>query len=77
MIGKPPKFRGISKEVQELLEADMDEAPARRRAREAFKDVQLSIDFCLFKVLLLTSGTPSQKHVKSNLILIGVSEWTF
>ncbi|KAI8534412.1 hypothetical protein RHMOL_Rhmol10G0087500 [Rhododendron molle] len=50
VIGKPPKFRGISKEVQELLEADMDEAPARRRAREAFKDVQLSIDFCLFKV---------------------------
>lgn len=50
MVGKPPKFKGISQEVQEILEADMEEAPARRRARQAFKEVQLSIDFCLFKL---------------------------
>ncbi|KAL6961001.1 acylglycerol lipase [Sarracenia purpurea var. burkii] len=49
-VGKTPKFKGISQEVQEILEADMDEAPARRRAREAFKGVQLSIDHYLFKL---------------------------
>lgn len=48
--GKPPKFKGISHEVQEILEADLDDAQARRRAREAFKQVQLSIDHYLFKL---------------------------
>ncbi|GMP28383.1 hypothetical protein CsSME_00003956 [Camellia sinensis var. sinensis] len=54
-VGKPPKFKGISHEVQEILEADLDDAQARRRAREAFKQVQLSIDHYLFKVFLLFS----------------------
>ncbi|XP_057481562.1 caffeoylshikimate esterase [Actinidia eriantha] len=47
---KPPKFKGVSEEVEEILEANMDQAPARRRAREAFKEVQLSIDHYLFKL---------------------------
>ncbi|GFZ18951.1 alpha/beta-Hydrolases superfamily protein [Actinidia rufa] len=47
---KPSKFKGVSEEVEEILEANMDQAPARRRAREAFKEVQLSIDHCLFKL---------------------------
>lgn len=50
VMGKPPRFPGVSEEVQKLLDADMDSVDARRRAREAFKDVQLSIDHCLFKV---------------------------
>lgn len=49
-VGKPLKFKGISHEVQEILEADLDDAQARRRAREAFKQVQLSIDHYLFKL---------------------------
>lgn len=49
-VGKPPKFKGISHEVQEILDADLDDAQARRRAREAFKQVQLSIDHYLFKL---------------------------
>lgn len=36
-------------ELRRLLESDMDEAPVRRRAREAFKDIQLSLDHILFK----------------------------
>ncbi|XP_059670583.1 caffeoylshikimate esterase isoform X2 [Cornus florida] len=48
-MGKPAKFPGITEELQAILEANMDQAPARRRAREAFKDTQLSIDYCLFK----------------------------
>uniref|UniRef100_A0A5B7BC79 Putative caffeoylshikimate esterase-like n=1 Tax=Davidia involucrata TaxID=16924 RepID=A0A5B7BC79_DAVIN len=50
VMGKPLKFPGITEELQEILDANMDEAPARRRAREAFKEIQLSIDHCLFKV---------------------------
>lgn len=44
------KFPGISEGVQKLLDANMDQVAARRRAREAFKDIQLSIDHCLFKM---------------------------
>lgn len=46
----PARFQGVDEEVLKLLEANMDHAPARRRAREAFKDIQLSIDHILFKV---------------------------
>ncbi|KAM7516299.1 hypothetical protein LguiA_005882 [Lonicera macranthoides] len=48
-MGKTVKFPGISEQVQGLLDANMDQVAARRRAREAFKDIQLSIDYCLFK----------------------------
>lgn len=50
VMGKPVKFQGISEELQKIIDADMDNVDARRRARDAFKDVQLSIDHCLFKV---------------------------
>lgn len=50
VMGKPVKFEGVSEELQKLLEADMDQAGPRRRAREAFKNIQLSIDHILFKV---------------------------
>ncbi|KAL2335275.1 hypothetical protein Fmac_016488 [Flemingia macrophylla] len=40
---------GVSAELQKILGAKMDEVDARRRAREAFKDVQLGIDHILFK----------------------------
>ncbi|VFQ75418.1 unnamed protein product [Cuscuta campestris] len=48
-MGKHPKLPGVSEEIQKLLDADMDLVDARRRAREAFKDTQLSIDHFLFK----------------------------
>jgi len=37
-------------ELQTIFLSNLDEAPARRRAREAFKDIQLTIDHCLFRV---------------------------
>lgn len=43
------KLEGVDKELQKILDAKMDEAPARRRAREAFKEIQLGIDHLLFK----------------------------
>lgn len=50
-MAKPVRFEEVGAEVQKVLDANMDEAPARRRAREAFKDVQLGIDHVLFKVI--------------------------
>lgn len=44
------KFPGVSEELQKIVNANMDEVGARRRAREAFKDIQLSIDHILFKI---------------------------
>jgi hypothetical protein len=44
-------FPGVDEELQRILEANMDEVPARRRARESFKEIQLGIDHILFKVL--------------------------
>lgn len=49
-MGRQVKFPGVSDEVQQLLDANMDQVPARRRAREAFKEFQLSIDHILFKM---------------------------
>ncbi|MCD7457894.1 hypothetical protein HAX54_036531 [Datura stramonium] len=49
-MGNQVKFPGVSEELQKILDADMDNVEARRRAREAFKDIQLSIDHILFKV---------------------------
>ncbi|PIN23733.1 2-acylglycerol O-acyltransferase [Handroanthus impetiginosus] len=49
-MANPVKFDGVSEELQKILDADMDEVGPRRRAREAFKDIQLSIDHILFKM---------------------------
>ncbi|KAK7314558.1 hypothetical protein VNO77_33084 [Canavalia gladiata] len=40
----------MSEELQTIYLSNLDEAPARRRAREAFKDIQLTIDHCLFRL---------------------------
>ncbi|XP_010692985.2 caffeoylshikimate esterase isoform X1 [Beta vulgaris subsp. vulgaris] len=58
------KFDGISDELKNILDANMDEAPARRRAREAFKDIQLSIDHCLFK--MPTQGLKMDESYEKN-----------
>lgn len=44
-------FPGVGEELQRILEANMDEVPARKSAREAFKNIQLGIDHILFKVI--------------------------
>ncbi|CAA3003361.1 caffeoylshikimate esterase [Olea europaea subsp. europaea] len=49
-MGNPVKFPGVSKELQKILDADMEQVGHRRQAREAFKDIQLSIDHVLFKI---------------------------
>ncbi|KAF9591372.1 hypothetical protein IFM89_004057 [Coptis chinensis] len=51
-MGKGIRIEGITNELQRILDANknMDYAPARRCVRVAFKDVQLGIDHCLFKM---------------------------
>lgn len=46
------RLPGVDNELQKKLDAKMDEVPARRQAREAFKDIQLGIDHILFKVFM-------------------------
>ncbi|RDX82462.1 Caffeoylshikimate esterase [Mucuna pruriens] len=43
-------IQDMSEELQTIFLSNLDEAPARRRAREAFKDIQLAIDHCLFRL---------------------------
>ncbi|XP_021763565.1 caffeoylshikimate esterase-like [Chenopodium quinoa] len=58
------KFNGISDDLKKILDANMDQAPARRRARDAFKDVQFSIDHCLFKIP--TQGLKMEEKYEKN-----------
>ena len=51
MASRPVKFPEIDDELRKIIDANMDEVPARKSAREAFKDTQLGIDHILFKVL--------------------------
>lgn len=46
------KWEGVDEKLAKMVtEANLDQASERRRVREAFKDVQLGIDHCLFKVI--------------------------
>lgn len=47
---KREKLPGVSDELLRIIDGNMDDVRARRRAREAIKDIQLSIDHVLFKV---------------------------
>ncbi|KAI3911084.1 hypothetical protein MKW98_015741 [Papaver atlanticum] len=40
---------GIDGDLSRIINSNLDQVSARRRSREAFKDIQLGIDHCLFK----------------------------
>lgn len=52
ILSRMKRLPGVDNELQKKLDAKMDEVPARRQAREAFKDIQLGIDHILFKVFM-------------------------
>ena len=60
-------------ELQKILDAKRDEAPSRRRAHEAFKDIQLGIDHILFKVTFCDVGVhkPSGSCSESVFCYVG------
>ncbi|CAN0926020.1 Caffeoylshikimate esterase [Linum grandiflorum] len=45
----PVRFPEVDVEVRRIVNANMEEVHARRRARDALKDIQLNIDHILFK----------------------------
>lgn len=48
---KKPKIDGLSDELNSIASQNLDHAPARRRVRSAFANVQQQLDHILFKVL--------------------------
>lgn len=52
MAQKKPKIEGLSDELNSIASQNLDHAPARRRVRSAFANVQQQLDHILFKVLL-------------------------
>lgn len=50
---KRAKIDGVSDELNSIASQNLDHAPARRRVRSAFSNVQLQLDHILFKVLIL------------------------
>ena len=66
---------GLDDKLQKILDSKMDEVPARRKAREAFKDVQLNIDHILFKTSCDGLETKESYEVNSRGIEIFCKSW--
>lgn len=49
---KRSPIEGVSDELNLIASEELDQAPARRRVRSAFVDLQLQLDHCLFKVCI-------------------------
>lgn len=71
MASRPVRFPEIDDELRKIIDANMDEVPARKRAREAFKDIQLGIDHILFKVLFFEKRKKEFIIIFSILIVLG------
>ncbi|KAK4780899.1 hypothetical protein SAY87_017005 [Trapa incisa] len=61
---KKPPIDGVSDELNAIASLNLDHAPARRRVRDAFADVQLQLDHCLFK--LAPSGIRTDEWYERN-----------
>ncbi|CAF1913266.1 unnamed protein product [Brassica napus] len=49
VCAKRSPIEGVSEELNLIASEELDQAPARRRVRSAFVDLQLQLDHCLFK----------------------------
>lgn len=50
MAKKKSAIEGVSEELNLIASQNLDQAPARRRVRSAFTEIQQNLDHCLFKV---------------------------
>lgn len=67
VCAKRSPIDGVSDELNLIASQNLDQAPARRRARSAFVDLQLQLDHCLFKVaLILILIAKSKDNLPSN-----------
>ncbi|XP_071706402.1 caffeoylshikimate esterase-like [Rutidosis leptorrhynchoides] len=69
------KMDKLSPELREIINANMDNVQERRRAREAFKDVQLNIDHLLFKTKYDGLKTKESYEVNTKGIEIFSKSW--
>ncbi|CAI0451047.1 unnamed protein product [Linum tenue] len=84
MTTRPLRFPEIDAELRRIVNANMEEVPARRRAREAFKDIQLNVDHILFKTpsdglkvneVLRFTSLPQAYEVNSRGVEIFTKRW--
>ncbi|XP_030499966.2 caffeoylshikimate esterase [Cannabis sativa] len=61
---KKPLIEGVSHELNSIASQNLDQAPARRRVRLAFTQVQQQLDHCLFK--LAPSGIRTEEWYERN-----------
>ncbi|KMZ56151.1 Alpha/beta-Hydrolases superfamily protein [Zostera marina] len=70
------KFEGVSEEMKKMVSsANLDQAPERRRIREAFKDVQLEIDHYLFKAQYAELKITESYEINSRGLKIFTKSW--
>ncbi|KAL8240563.1 hypothetical protein R6Q59_013918 [Mikania micrantha] len=69
------KIEELTPELQKILNANMDDVQQRRRAREAFKDIQLNIDHLLFKTKYDGLKTKESYEVNSKGLEIFTKSW--
>ncbi|KAK9048325.1 hypothetical protein SSX86_032712 [Deinandra increscens subsp. villosa] len=69
------KVEELTPELREILNANMDHVQQRRRAREAFKDIQLNIDHLLFKTKYDGLKTKESYEVNSKGLEIFTKSW--
>ncbi|PON95947.1 Alpha/beta hydrolase fold [Trema orientale] len=61
---KKSAIEGVSEELNSIASQNLDQAPARRRVRSAFTEIQQNLDHCLFK--LAPSGIRTEEWYVRN-----------
>ncbi|CAA0818581.1 alpha/beta-Hydrolases superfamily protein [Striga hermonthica] len=75
MAQKKPKIEGLSDELNSIASQNLDYAPARRRVRSAFANVQLQLDHILFKVVPAGIRTEEWYEINSDGLEIFCKSW--
>uniref|UniRef100_A0A7N0U1W4 Serine aminopeptidase S33 domain-containing protein n=2 Tax=Kalanchoe fedtschenkoi TaxID=63787 RepID=A0A7N0U1W4_KALFE len=72
---KKVRIDGVGAELNEIASLNLDAAPARRRVRSAFKEVQLQLDHCLFKMAHPGIRTNEWYELNSNGLEVFTKSW--
>ncbi|KAL3731465.1 hypothetical protein ACJRO7_028357 [Eucalyptus globulus] len=72
---KKPPIDGLSDEMNAIASQRLDFAPARRRVRAAFAEVQRQLDHCLFKLAPAGIRTEEWYETNSNGLQIFCKSW--
>ncbi|THU69632.1 hypothetical protein C4D60_Mb08t16430 [Musa balbisiana] len=72
----PMGWEGVDERLARMVaEANLDQAPERRRVRDAFRDIQLGIDHCLFKAQYSGIKMEESYEVNSRGLEIFTKSW--